>query len=464
MSSEKMDSNEDPEKTDVEIASDGSKSLSPMNSALFDAIEAGNYEDFKACFDELAGKISARELANSTNPSGVSLLHFAVTYDRYEIAVFLMFNGSDPDCKTPIGITPLYMATYDNPNSFQMVSLLLSKGCDKNAKSIYGHFPLYNAIEQRNVEVAKLLIESGADTNAVVTEDGGETALHIAAKYDDDDIALELINRGADINAKTDQNETPVSIATLNNSEKVLKLLMEHHARTDTKTDDDQFPFDIAVEAPMEKIEESPSNKRTPLFVTTAVCLTLVVLALYLIFPPGKNKISQKQRVQNGPAVESTIIVKAIVYDPAAEPKPEEESVEPAPEQVPEPVSEPVQESVPVPVQKLVQESVPESNPEPVPETLPEPVMEPVVSSDRPFHLIVGSFKEPDNADRLMERLKRSGFNDCTTLPWGLMTLVSIESFPEKIEAEVRKKEILNSYKFESWILTRNRVINEIKK
>lgn len=328
----------------------------PVNTRdLFNAIETDNYKEFKTRFDELAERVPAQALANSINPDGVSLLHSAATYDRYEIASFLMFSGAAPDARTSKGFTPLYMATYHNPNSFKMVSLLIRNGCDINAKSNYGHFPLYNAIEERNSEVARLLMENGADVSAVVTEDGGETALHVAAKYDDDFIALELIRRGADINAKNDEKRTPMFLAALNNSEKVMKLLVDHHAGTDITAPSNAFALDAAeedaikelpgeggqpyltlpdngdgsVEAPGEKeagpehrtresfavqtvaeVEPEAPEKRRPIFIAAAVSIA-VVLGVFFLF-------SQGRKPSPGAAVEPVIVTKAIAYDAVA--------------------------------------------------------------------------------------------------------------------------------------------------
>ena len=54
--------------------------------------------------------------------------------------------------------------------SFEVAKLLVENGADVNAKSPWGYTPLSNA---RTVKMAKLLIDNGADVNAI--SDGGDT-------------------------------------------------------------------------------------------------------------------------------------------------------------------------------------------------------------------------------------------------------------------------------------------------
>lgn len=63
-------------------------------------------------------------------------------------------------------------------------------------------------IRTGNIDVAKYLIEKGANLNA--RNDHGETSLFIAAKSRFESIIKQLIEKGADVNIKTNTKATPL--------------------------------------------------------------------------------------------------------------------------------------------------------------------------------------------------------------------------------------------------------------
>jgi len=81
--------------------------------------------------------------------------------------------------------------------------ILLSNKCDIDIKDLRGASALYYAIENRNVEVAKILLRLGADVNfhvqAVLDGTGGRTPLHAA--YWSDELYKLLVASSADVNA-----------------------------------------------------------------------------------------------------------------------------------------------------------------------------------------------------------------------------------------------------------------------
>lgn len=74
------------------------------------------------------------------------------------------------------GLDPLYHVTrYDHTEIFRQ---LLDYGADPNVKGEQGSTALLIAAQNSNIEVAKLLIDAGADVSATDDEDNG--ALHFA--------------------------------------------------------------------------------------------------------------------------------------------------------------------------------------------------------------------------------------------------------------------------------------------
>ena len=87
------------------------------------------------------------------------------------------------------------------------------------------------AARHNSVNVARILIDGGADINA--KDRIGATPLHWAARANSLDIARLLIDKGADIEAKNNRDGTPLHWATRVNSLDIARLLIEHGANTD---------------------------------------------------------------------------------------------------------------------------------------------------------------------------------------------------------------------------------------
>jgi len=77
------------------------------------------------------------------------------------------------------------------------VKALLDQDADANETS-FGNTPLVWASKEKHIEIVKLLLDGGADVNAVAGM--GWTALSEAAFHAETDIVNLLIDRGADIN------------------------------------------------------------------------------------------------------------------------------------------------------------------------------------------------------------------------------------------------------------------------
>ena len=94
----------------------------------------------------------------------------------------------------------------------EIVKQHLDAGTDIEEKDdIWGQRPLHQAIDDGHAEIAKLLIESGANVNA--TNNFNATALHGAASSGNKIVAELLIANGADVNAKFQGFETPLDSA-----------------------------------------------------------------------------------------------------------------------------------------------------------------------------------------------------------------------------------------------------------
>lgn len=138
-------------------------------------------------------------------------------------------NTENSDGLTPLG----YASHFGNTAAVQV---LLEHGADINAVShsklsfIPSNTALHAAIAgERNIDVIQLLLARGAQTN--IFDSNHHTALHTAAFHDDNlDIIRLLLEHGADVNAQVEDGDTALSLAIKQGNTNVAELLRHHGA------------------------------------------------------------------------------------------------------------------------------------------------------------------------------------------------------------------------------------------
>ena len=105
----------------------------------------------------------------------------------------------------------------------------------------HGPYALHGAADELNLELVEALIKRGNDVNA---HDCDGTPLHVIARSDDPiapNIALALIEAGADTLATNKQGFTPFMIAEKNNAYGVMQVILEQRG----DNEEDVYPLHI---------------------------------------------------------------------------------------------------------------------------------------------------------------------------------------------------------------------------
>lgn len=125
-------------------------------------------------------------------------------------------------------VTPLYLASQEG--KLETVKLLANLGANLNASREDNVSPLHVAIQKGHVEVSKELIAKNANVNTATTTDKleNETPLHTAARQQSTAAIVKLlIDKGADINAINFSKLTPMAIAIITNNIEAAKVLID---------------------------------------------------------------------------------------------------------------------------------------------------------------------------------------------------------------------------------------------
>uniref|UniRef100_A0A671R2S8 Ankyrin-1-like n=1 Tax=Sinocyclocheilus anshuiensis TaxID=1608454 RepID=A0A671R2S8_9TELE len=213
----------------------------------------------------------------TTTKKGNTALHIAALAGQEQVVTELVNYGANVNAQSQKGFTPLYMAAQEN--HLEVVKFLLDNGANQTIPTEDGFTPLAVALQQGHENVVALLINHGTKgkvrlpalhiaarnddtrTAAVLLQNDpnpdvlskvfktftGFTPLHIAAHYENLNVAQLLLNRGADVNFMPKNGITPLHIASRRGNVIMVRLLLDRGAKIDAKTKDELTPLHCAA-------------------------------------------------------------------------------------------------------------------------------------------------------------------------------------------------------------------------
>jgi ankyrin repeat protein len=121
----------------------------------------------------------------------------------------------------------LYQTVSNGP--LEVAKSLLEEGANPNAKYESGTTLLLRSIEHRQLDIAKLLIEKGADVNVEFSD--AVTPLMIFLNQNRPDLAKVAVDHGADVNAHDKYNFTPLTYALQFSTTEIADYLIQKGAK-----------------------------------------------------------------------------------------------------------------------------------------------------------------------------------------------------------------------------------------
>ncbi|KAG8515339.1 B-cell lymphoma 3 protein [Galemys pyrenaicus] len=179
-------------------------------------------------------------MATCADEDGDTPLHIAVVQGDlsvvHRLVTLFQHGGRDLDIYNNLRQTPLHLAVIITLPS--VVRLLVMAGASPMALDRHGQTAAHLACEHRSPACLRALLDSAAPgtVDLEARNYDGLTALHVAVYTECDEALLLLLERGADIDAvDIKSGRSPLIHAVENNSLRIVQLLLQHGANVNAQ-------------------------------------------------------------------------------------------------------------------------------------------------------------------------------------------------------------------------------------
>jgi ankyrin repeat protein len=169
-------------------------------TALMHAAQAGHADAVRFLLS-VGAKVSAKDRGGGEVEQNRQPLHYAMLSKNIAVAEALLAAHANPNAVSHFGYTPLNVAIWED--NLEAVRLLLKRGANVNLKPLRKRYtpPLCAAAAAGKPQILRLLIEAGAEVNAV---DSRNSTPLICASFASEELALAVIEALLKAGAKVD--------------------------------------------------------------------------------------------------------------------------------------------------------------------------------------------------------------------------------------------------------------------
>ena len=185
---------------------------------------------------------------NARDDKGSTPLLEASANGNIDVFRLLLDNNASPDVCDDNGNTPLHIAA--SCNSLEVARILLDLNVDIDAQNDEGSTALHRASKasvqtKEHPEIVQLLLNHGAAHH--VRDNGGNTALHIAAFHGCLTVSEILLRHNAEIDVRNDNGCTPLLRASKAGYLYVVKLLLDKDAEVHVRDNSGNTALHLAA-------------------------------------------------------------------------------------------------------------------------------------------------------------------------------------------------------------------------
>jgi ankyrin repeat protein len=188
-------------------------------------------------------RYGALAVEKPSSPSGTPL-HYAALCGLLSVVKFLAiehpqhihYRGCDDET------TPLHLAS--RQGHLEVARFLVECGADVTAEDKYGWTALHVVSSEGHIDLARLLIKCGADVTAQSRV--GSTPLHVALSESHFDLAQLLIEHDADVTAQRNDGRTVLHVVSYMDHLDLARLLIERGADVTAQDEDGWTALHVA--------------------------------------------------------------------------------------------------------------------------------------------------------------------------------------------------------------------------